>query len=226
MIANKKKFFGGLVLLLGFIVVLTIMFTPVFNEQNGLKYMDSLYNSISKGSAYYIPELKEEVEKFQGNNITVTLSMKDEQQARETVPLFEKGGAQVNLSGKEIKVSGDLKNILANCLEDADNMFENQGRQLKAKYDYEEKRVLYNWWVALKAMDSDLKKQKKFSEAKFIASVGNKAVECSYNYYEIKPQKIADKYGIVFLTLCFYVIYTIWYGFAIMFMFEGWGLQL
>jgi hypothetical protein len=26
--------------------------------------------------------------------------------------------------------------------------------------------------------------------------------------------------------LIFYVVYTLWYGFAIMYMFEGWGLQL
>ena len=27
-------------------------------------------------------------------------------------------------------------------------------------------------------------------------------------------------------TLVFYVVYTVWYGFAIIFMFEGWGLKL
>ena len=53
-----------------------------------------------------------------------------------------------------------------------------------------------------------------------------KAVECSNNYYHIAPQKIGDRFGIVIFSLVFYVVYTLWYGFAIMFMFEGWGLRL
>ena len=63
MIANKKKFSGGLILLAVFVVVLIIIFSPVFKGQNGLEYLDALYNSISKGSAYYIPKVLEETAK-------------------------------------------------------------------------------------------------------------------------------------------------------------------
>jgi len=102
----------------------------------------------------------------------------------------------------------------------------NDGEKVKEKYGYDERQVLYNWYTALKAMDKDLKVQKKFKEAKIVALVIKKAVECSYNYYKIEPQKISDRYGIVIFSLIFYVLYTLWYGFAIMFMFEGWGMQL
>ena len=40
--------------------------SPRFSEANGLDYLDSLYNSISKGSAYYIPKFKEEAKAFNG----------------------------------------------------------------------------------------------------------------------------------------------------------------
>ena len=53
-----------------------------------------------------------------------------------------------------------------------------------------------------------------------------KAVECSYNYYRVEPQGIGDRWGTVVFSLIFYVVYTLWYGFAILFMFEGWGLKL
>ena len=36
MIEKKKQFWGGLVMMLGFIVVLIIIFMPIFNGQNGL----------------------------------------------------------------------------------------------------------------------------------------------------------------------------------------------
>ena len=94
------------------------------------------------------------------------------------------------------------------------------------KYGYDERRVLFNWWQALKAMDKELGKQKLFKEAKIITLVKKKAVETSYNYYGVEPKKITDSPGVVIFSLVFYVIYTLWYGFAIMYMFEGWGLRL
>ncbi|MEW6670950.1 MAG: hypothetical protein AB1427_04555 [Thermodesulfobacteriota bacterium] len=226
MITNQKKFYSGAILLSTFIAVLIVIFLPVFNGQNGLSYLDSLYNSISKGSAYYIPKLKKETGEFSGRSITLTLGLADERRAQEIQPLFEKGGAGVARTGNVLNVTGDLAAIARNCLADADDMFVNNGDKITAKYGYEEKRVLYNWWLALNAADRDLKKQKKFSEAKFLGNIQQKAVECSYNYYRIEPQKISDKYGLVIFSLIFYVAYTLWYGFAIMNLFEGLGLRL
>ncbi len=105
-------------------------------------------------------------------------------------------------------------------------MYHNNGQEISGKYGYDERRVLLNWWIALHHIEKDLKDQKKFKEAKVVATVNQKAVECSYNYYKTDPQKIGDKIGIVIFSLVFYVVYTLWYGFAIMFMFEGWGLRL
>jgi len=191
-----------------------------------LSYLDSLYNSISKGSAYYIPKLKKETAQLSGKNVILRLNLADERQVREILTLFEKSGAGVEPSGTTLKVTGDLAAILSNCLADADDMFANNGDKVAQKYNYGEKRALYNWWVALNAADRDLKKQKKFGEAKFITTVLQKAVECAYNYYRIEPQNISDKYGLVIFSLVFYVAYTLWYGFAIMNLFEGLGLRL
>ncbi len=226
MIAHKKEFYGGVAMMVGFIVVLVIIFMPIFGGHNGLDYLDNLYNSISKGSAYYIPKVKDEADKFVGNSVGVTLVMADSEQAQQTAPLLMKGGALVNVSEEQLKVSGDLGRILENCLADSDAMYHNDGGQVAGKYGYDERRVVFNWWSALKAMDKDLTKQERFKEAKVIGLVQSKAVECSYNYYKIEPQKIGDKIGIVFFSLVFYVIYTLWYGFSIMFMFEGWGMKL
>jgi len=52
MIADKKLFLIGLAMLVGFIIVLVLIFMPIFNGQNGLDTLDALFNSISKGSAY------------------------------------------------------------------------------------------------------------------------------------------------------------------------------
>ena len=226
MIEKKGQFFTGIGLMASFIIVLIIIFMPIFNGQNGLNYMDSLYNSISKGSAYYIPKVREESQPFNDNLIDVKLGMATNQQSEQSALLFLKGNAAAKPSGNKLVISGDLGQILANCLTDADIMYHNDGKSLSEKYGYDGKRVLFNWWMSLSIMGKELKAQKKYKEAKMVAMVVKKAVETSFNYYEIDAQKISDKYGIVIISLIFYVIYTLWYGFAILFMFEGWGLKL
>ena len=174
MIANKKEFYGGVGMMAAFVVVLIIIFSPVFKGKNGLEFLDELYNTISKGSAYYIPKVNEETDKFIGNSVTVTFKMANETQADQTAPLFEQGGASVSTSGAELKVTGDLGTILENCLADAEAMYRNNGQAVSGKYGYDEKRALFNWWQVCKAMEKDLKKQKKFKEAKVVALVGKR----------------------------------------------------
>jgi hypothetical protein len=226
MIARKKEFTLGLVLLIAFFVVLFIFFSPVFKGQNGLDYLDSLYNSISKGSAYYIPKLKDEAKTFNGSSVELSFAMANPTQAQQTSQLFMKAGAMVNVTDAKLKVAGDMGKILDSCLVDADAMYKNDGKALSDKYGYGERQALYNWWQAFKGAEKDLNSQKKFKEAKAVANISKKGIEASYNFYKVEPQSIMDRLGVVIFSLVFYVIYTLWYGFAIMFMFEGWGMQL
>jgi hypothetical protein len=152
--------------------------------------------------------------------------MKDSKQAQESALLLKNAGASVETSGTDLKVAGDFGNIVVSSLDDADLMYANKGLELSAKYNYNERKIMYNWWSLLKAMDKDLKSQKKFKEAKAIGDVSKKGVELSYNYYKVEPQKVTDSLGVLIFSLVFYVVYTLWYGFAIMFMFEGWGMKL
>lgn len=226
MIASPKKLFGGVVLMAAFAVVLVAMFLPILNGQNALDYMDALFNSVSKGSAYYVLDLKAEAEDRRGNAVAVRLAVASEIQAMQTAELLRAGGAIVEVAEAELRVSGDLGGILGRALQDSDEMFANAGAGVRDRYGYEEKRVLFNWWTALQAMDEDLKRKNRFAEAAFVVKVKEKAVECAYNYYGIEPWKVSDKIGLVLFSLVFYVVYTVWYGYAIIFLLEGLGLSL
>jgi hypothetical protein len=226
MIAKKKSFFTGFFMIAGFFGILIVMFSPVFEGHNALNYLDGLYNSISKGSAYYIPAVKEDIKAYNGTLVDLSLDMKSEQTANQTATLLMYSGELVNVAGAKLSVKADLGRLLNNCLTDADAMYLNQGKLLVDKYGYPERQSLYNWWSALKAMQKDLTRQKKFAAAKTVALVQSKTVETAYNYYQIEAQKISDKLWVVILSLAFYVVYTLWYGFAIMFLFEGVGMRL
>lgn len=230
MIHNKKEFNGGLALLVLFFIVLFAMFQPLFDGHNAMAYLDNLYNSISKGSAYYVDNLKEEAKSVAGYQVNVTMKMKSESQAADSVALITAAGATAEAKGKELTVSGDYLAILNACLEDSDKMYHNDGAALIAKYPVfagkDERQALYNWNVILEGFDKGLKEQEAFAQAKVAFNINSKVVETAYNYYKVVPEQIKDKVGIVIFSLAFYVIYTMWYGFGILFVFEGWGLKI
>lgn len=230
MIHNKKEFNGGLALLVVFFIVLFAMFQPLFDGHNAMAYLDNLYNSISKGSAYYVDNLREEAKSVAGYQVNVTMKMKSESQAADSVALITAAGATAEAKGKELTVSGDYVAILNACLDDSDRMYHNDGAAVIAKYPVfagkDERQALYNWNVILEGFDKGLKEQEAFAQAKVAFNINSKVVETAYNYYNVVPEQIKDKVGIVIFSLAFYVIYTMWYGFGILFVFEGWGLKI
>lgn len=226
MIRNKKKFILGSVMMIAFVAVLLAMFIPIYGGRNGLQYMDELYNSISKGSAYYIPKVAEETKVLDGKAFELTLAMASAEEADQTAKLLNGAGALVNVSDTEIKVSGDLGKIMAACLADADAMYYNKGEVLQSKYGYDARQALFNWYQVNRVMEKTMTKEKMFDEAEAVMKVREKAVETAYNYFGIEGRKISSQMGIVIFSLIFYVIYTVWYGFGIMFLFEGIGMQL
>jgi hypothetical protein len=226
MVEHKGQFLTGLGMIAAFTVVLILIFSPVFKGKNGLDYLDNLYNSISKGSAYYVPKVRAEIEPFAGSDIKAKVEMGSGSAAERAALLFKAAGARTRVAGSNVTVEGGLGKILQNALSDADVMYHNKGEKISAKYGLDARLALFTQWKALKGMEADLKNQKKFKEAKAVDLLLTKAVETAYNYYGIAPERIGNRWGVVLFSLVFYVIYTMWYGFAIMFMFEGWGLKL
>ena len=224
---TKGKLVASLVMLAVFAAVLIVFFMPVFQGHNGLDYLDSLYNSISKNSAYYIPDLSKQAAKYDGAKLELTLNLGDEAMAQRAALLFAGAGAQATPRGDKLAVKGDLGKVFASTLADSEAMFHNQGDKLKARYQGKDaKLMLYTWWNAYKALEKSLNRQKAFAQAKFSKTIQAKAVEMSYNYYGVEPQSIGDRWIIVLISLLFYVIYTLWYGYAVMYLFEGTGYQL
>jgi hypothetical protein len=227
MIHDKKEFGIGLAFMAGFLLALSAIFSPLFaGGKNTLDYLDGMFNSISKDSAYYIPNITEKARKHDGTVVTLSLKAADDQQAARMQKLFATAGASVAMEGATLSVSGDLGRMLAAVLADADLMFKNDGAAVSGKYGFEEKRVLYDWHQALTAMTKDLNKQEKFKEAGTLRNVQTKAVEPAYNYYGVQAIPMRSMFWVALAALAGYVLYTIWYGFAILFMFEGWGLRL
>jgi len=223
---RKKELGIGIVLMVTFIAVMVVIFMPIFGGGNALNYLDNLYNSISKGSAYYIPKVEHLVEDHGSDEVTLNLKMADSGAAVAAEPLFARTGAATAVEGSTLMVHGDLEVIFATCLEDAESAYRNRGEDLEDRYGVGARPILHSWWLALGAMEKDFNRQKLFAAAQLTHTVQAKTVECAYNYYGIEAQAIKDRWGTVLFSLLFYVLYTVWYGYAIMYTFEGLGFSL
>lgn len=223
---NTGRLILGIVLMGTFVAVLVAIFMPLIEGDNALNYLDNLYNSISKASANYFEKVEHKVEEHQGEAVSLTLKMDSAADAQTAALLFQESADSVAVADAEVQVSGQLDVLLGATLADAKALYNNQGEELSSRYGIHEREALHGWWKVLGAMEKDFNRQKLFAAAQLSDMVKTKTVECAYNYYGIEPQSIKERWGIVLFSLIFYVVYTIWYGYAVMFLFEGLGYRL
>jgi predicted metalloprotease with PDZ domain len=224
---NSKNLILGIFLLISFVVIFILIFMPIFgNGRNGLMFSDDFFNSLAKGSSNYMDSMRKLAQPLVGKPFAAEIKMSNSKQAQQTEILYQQAGAQVEVAGPALKITGDLGQVMLKSVDDAEAMFNNQGEKLQAQYHYAAKAALKNWWVSFDKLDGALKKQKKFKEAKAIAEVQKRALEPGYNFYGIIPSSVGDHAGMLIFMLVFYVVYTLWYGYGIFEVFQGIGLGM
>lgn len=221
----------GFLLMASFFAVLVAIFMPVFpgvhgEKVNGLDYLDNFFNQLSKGSAYYIDEQLDKVKKVAGQEFATSMKMKTPEEAATTAKLFTTNGIPAQVEDVKVKVKGDFGAMLTIMLKDADLMYKNDGATIAAKYGVDERVALNGWYLALAAMEKDLTKAEKFDQAKLVKNCMTKAVEPAYNYYKVEAKSVKAEMLMLIAALTFYVVYTMWYGFGLLYLFEGMGIKL
>jgi hypothetical protein len=235
LIKNVKIFNVGALFAVTFIGVLIAIFSPLFQGKNGLEFADDSFNKLAKGSSYFIPKVAKSNEQFMGKPFSVTIKTDKpedkpgdaEKRALNIAKVFTTAGAKVAISGASMKIEGDLGQVLASALQDSDAMFKNDGERIKARYGTDdEKKMFRQWHNGLSRINKEFDKEKRINESKMVNAVVKKAVEPAYNFYQIDSNKVVDHAGMLSGLLVFYVFYTMWWGYAIFYLFEGFGLTM
>ncbi|MEG6616861.1 hypothetical protein V6C27_10585 [Peptococcaceae bacterium 1198_IL3148] len=226
MIVHKKEFTIGLILLAIFVAIFAYMWSPSFDGNNAFVYSDDIFNAISKDSSYQIPALLEKAEGQVGTKLDVTFEADDVEMADKMAILFQKAGADVTVNGAEVNVSGDLGAIAKSAINDADEMYKNNNIALEQAYGYDAKEAMYYWWKSFDKMNGSLQNAGEFATASYITDVKMRAVEPGYNFFGIEGMSAKDNVGLISFLLGFYLVYTVLYGFAIYYLFEGVGIMM
>lgn len=226
LIVDKKTFTAGAAMAATFFVVLFLMFMPLFGGLNAFEASDRLFNSIAKGSSNYFEELRAAAREHQGRSVVLELQLRDESSATRAAALLSRAGARSEARGTRLSAACDLGLAAQAALEDAEAMFHNRGAAVATKYGYAEKQVLFDWWNTLREARKSLETQKNFAAAAFVHDITMRGVEVAYNFYGIEAQSAGRGAGVLAFALVFYIVYTLWWGYAILYMFNGFGLEM
>lgn len=230
LIAHKKKLMQGLVMILSFAALLCVMMLPLFRDAEGrrlnsLQYADSVFNQLSKGSSYFIPEVIEAIKSVDGAVIEARVRMRPPSLMQAAKAELERAGAACQISGAELAFHGDLGAILRAAALDSELLYNNDGAAASARYGGAQPLALSAaWWHLLNPCVKQLQKAGRIDDAKIVELVVKKAIEPANNFYGVQKANVSDNILLVCGMLAFYVLYAIWYGFAIYHLFEGFGL--
>jgi hypothetical protein len=239
MATNAQYKTRAFLLLIPFFVILWAIFMPWYPDAegsgkvNGLTYFDNFFNSLSKGSAFNEKSQDDQMksaEKIALNSGASTFSsefdMKKEDQAQTAAKVLTASGLQATAEGSKVKVDGDLPTLAKQVVADSVSMYKNEGTALADKYGMDERQALYTWHEICNALNKSLTKSGDFAAAKALKNVMTKAIEPAYNYYGVQMKPVSEEMGLLAFALIFYVVYTVWYGFGIMYLFEGLGITI
>ncbi|RJQ45282.1 MAG: hypothetical protein C4534_05160 [Gaiellales bacterium] len=214
-------------MLISFSAVLVFIFLPVFDGKNTLDEVDDLFNRVSKSSSDKLEDIEEEAQENVGTEVSFTATADDAAQAERIVALMSDAGAQASAQDKKVDVSGDIGEIMLAATDLSRQAFDNESMEVTADKTGKEKPVpLYDWFTAIDTGQKDLQSAGEFDNQKLFLELSEKAIEPAYNYYGIEESSPSSEAIAITVALIGYVIYTLWYGFAILFMFEGYGIKL
>jgi hypothetical protein len=218
----------GVLLALSFIGILILIFSPVFGQgKNGLEYSDAFFNKLAKGSSYFIPELTASLKEVRGKDFGgIAIKMESGDAASRAAKIMTQVDMKVAVKGPELTINGDLAKALGNVLEDSSAMYYNKGSEISKKYGMDEKEVMATWWGILDRTAKEFRKTNRVEQADLILDVMTRGIEPAFNFYKIEPQKISEKALTVIGLLAFYILYTLWWGYAIFYVFDGIGLSM
>jgi hypothetical protein len=226
LIVRRDRFLTGMVLAATFFVVLILMFLPLMGGRNAFQSADRLFNSMAKGSSNYFEDLRRGASERRGSEVQVDIDLKEGKLAGTATTLLSKAGLVVAGDGTKLKVSGDVSRLATAIIDDSEKVFYNKGSEVAAKYAQPERAALFAWWSILKEMQKALQSTKRFQAAAFLREVSEKGVEVAYNFYGIEPKEASRNAGILAGALLFYVVYTLWWGYAILCLFDGFGMEM
>lgn len=224
LIRDRRKFRLGLAGLAGFAVVLAAWVRPLADGRSGLRWADDLFNQLCKDSADYSAQLCLQAPRFAERRFQVVFTAPSPPAAEKMARLAAAAGATAQAQGARVDMEGRLGPFAAALLEDADLLFRNKDRLLEERRGMSARETVYWWWMMAEPIYKHYIATGDVGASNFVSALRTRACEPAYNFAGIEPKPVAQAVAPLALLLSFYLVYTVWYGFSILFVCEGLGI--
>ncbi|AWB10867.1 hypothetical protein TDSAC_1528 [Thermodesulfobium acidiphilum] len=251
MLSNRRKFQLGLLGIISFMAMLIVWLSPVApGHLTGLQWADQFFNGLTKASAYQFPKVFKESENFVGKPFVLNYKAANESDAKMLERLYTSFGAKVDAQGTSLTISGDLGKVSQGILSYSEDFFNNRRKDMTNVLGFDSKDGLYAIYLSQKALEKYYLRNNQAAELKFVREILERAIEPAYNFDGIvaagSPKPVEGEYAIgalrhypsieqspigvremIILTglIIFYLLYTCWYGFSLMYLLEGAGIS-
>jgi uncharacterized protein len=226
-VADRRKFALALCSLVLFFAGLALWVIPGADSRSGLDRAENHFNQLAKNSAYQIPAAVRRAMKFQGTAVDFGVSAQRPGANQGIARIVQANGLSARVTGDgRVRIEGDLGLLGRLAAADADLLFKGREAELGRKYDLEGKEAVYLWWAAFEGLTRRYIQENRVAEADFTKYISTRVLEPSYNFSGIQPRDISSSRTSIVLLLGLYVLFTLWYGFSILYLFEGLGIKI
>lgn len=224
-VRDKRKFWIGGIGLIIFFVLFAFWSTLMIDHKAALEWADDLFNQLAKSSAYQIPLALKKAKGFEGILVDLSVNLTWPDADKKVTKIMATNGIDAYAIGDgRVRIKSDLGLLSQAAITDAGLLFGGRERELQDKYGLSGREVIYYWWTTFDDLVRRYVQLNRPSEADFTKFMMTRVLEPSYNFVGIRPRDISENVSTVVLLLAFYILFTIWYGFSIMYLFEGIGI--
>ncbi len=226
LIVDRRKVILGVSGLAAFAAVFCVIAFPIFGGRSFLGVADDLFNRLTKHSANHIPAAERRAAAFTGVSAAFSIEPAEFAEREKLVAVASVNGlAAAPADGGRVLLRADLSVVAAAMLRDARSAFENRGAEIEQRYGLSGEEVIYCWWTISNGFVPRDGRRASTREARFVAFLSSKVLEPTYNFRGIDARDIRGSALPVALLLAAYVLYTLWYGFSLLFLLEGLGID-
>jgi uncharacterized membrane protein YfcA len=225
--ARPARLWLGVAGLVSLGLVMVLGFLPLVNGQSALHWADNLFNQLAKSSTNHIAEARQKARRYVGRHIDISVHPQDMLDGSQVARFVSRAGLEGRaIEHGRVRIIGDLGDLSREAIADGELAFHNRTEELSARRGTSSAEAIYCWWIIFDGLTRRYVQENRGEDANFTRFIATKVLEPAYNFRDIEPKRAAEGVRPLALLLVAYIVFAVWYGFSMLYLFEGIGVPV
>ena len=207
--------------------VIVLGFLPLIDGRSALVWADDLFNQLAKNSTDHLDEAKQRAQPYEGLEIDISVNPMDVVDDGKVARIVSMAGLEGRAIGDgRVRITGDLGRLSREAIADGELAFRNHTDRLAANRGMPSSEAIYCWWIIFDGLTRRYVQEGRGQDANFTRFVSTKVLEPAYNFRGIEARRTDQCIRPLVLLLSAYIVFALWYGFSMLYLFEGLGIPV